>query len=110
MDIYVVQSGDTLDAIAQMYGVTISQLLINNGLSNANHLVPGQTIVIVYPVKTYTVQVGDTLNSIANKNSISLMQLLRNNPILYDRQYIYPGETLIISYNTVKQSTTNGFV
>lgn len=110
MDIYVVQQGDTIDSIAAIYGVTASRLIIDNGLENANNLVPGQTIVIVYPSLTYTVQAGDTLNSIASSHGIPLMQLIRNNPALYERKYIYPGETLIISYNTVRELTTNGFV
>jgi spore germination protein len=38
------------------------------------------------------------------------MQLLRNNPFLFDRQYIFPGETLAISYDTKRDLTTNGYV
>jgi spore germination protein len=110
MDIYVVQQGDTIDSIAEAYGVTANKLIIDNGITNINNLVTGQTIVIVYPNRTYIVQDGDTLNSIAENNGISLMQLLRNNPVLYEREYIYPGETLTISYETIKQCTTNGFV
>jgi spore germination protein len=110
MDIHVVQPGDTIDTIAKAYGVTASQLIIENGITNSNNLVIGQTIVIAYPNKTYIVQAGDTLNSIADNNGISLMQLLRNNPVLYEREFIYPGETLAISYETIKQCSTNGFV
>lgn len=109
MEIYVVQKGDTIDLIAEKYGVTVNDLIINNGLKNADNLVPGQTIVIVYPGQTYTVLEGDTLNSIANDHGISVMQLLRNNPVLSDREYIYPGETLVISYDTTREITTNGY-
>ncbi len=109
MDIHVVQQGDTIDSIAKAYGVTASQLIIENGITNINNLVIGQTIVIAYPNKTYIVQAGDTLNSIADNNGISLMQLLRNNPVLYEREFIYPGETLAISYETIQECTTNGF-
>lgn len=39
------------------------------------------------------------------------MLLLRNNPYLSERQYIYPGETIVISYKGEKTSTlsTNGY-
>jgi spore germination protein len=56
------------------------------------------------------VKEGDTLESIAAENGISLMQLLQNNPFLSDRQYIYPGEELVIRFNDkVGQMTINGF-
>lgn len=109
MDIYVVQSGDTINSIAERYGVSAQKLILDNELS-PNNLVPGQTIVIVYPNQTYTVQDGDSLESIANTYGVTIMQLLRNNPYLSGREYVYPGETIIISYNTGDKVLTNGFV
>lgn len=109
MDIYVVREGDTIDSIAAAYGVTANQLIIDNGITNINNLVTGQTIVIAYPSKNYTVQTGDTLNNIAENNGISLMQLLRNNPVLYESENINEGQTLVISYDTIRQCITNGF-
>lgn len=46
MDIHVVQAEDTIFSIAEQYKVTVDQLLIDNGLENADNLVIGQTIVI----------------------------------------------------------------
>ncbi len=109
MDIYVVQAGDTIYSIADEYGVPFSKLIQENGLINPFNLVPGQSIVITYPYQTHTVQEGDTLSSIVEEYGITLMQLLRNNAFLADRMYIYPGETLIISYNTNKTTMTNGY-
>ncbi len=109
MDIYVVKEGDTIDSIAEAYGVTANQLIVDNGITNINNLVIGQTVVITYPSKTHIVQEGDTLNSIAENSGITFMQILRNNPVLYERQYIYPGETLVISYETIRQCISNGF-
>lgn len=99
MIIHVVQTGDTLEAIAVRYNISVIRLLQDNGLKPELSLVPGQTIVIIYPVQTYTVQEGDTLAGIANTNGISLIQLLRNNPFLSDREYIYTGETLVTQYS-----------
>ncbi len=110
MEIYVVQTGDTLSAIAEKFGVTEKQLITDNGLQNQDELVIGQCIIIAQPKVTYIVQEGDTLESIAGSNHISIIQLLRNNPSLSDREFIYPGEILVISYGESQNKiTTNGY-
>ena len=109
MDIYVVQSGDTINSIAEQYGISVERLISDNGLINPNALVQGQAIVILYPQRTYTVEPGDTLASIVDKNGISMMQLIRNNPFLYERDYIYPGESLVISFGADKNIQVNGY-
>ncbi|MDF2539100.1 MAG: hypothetical protein K0S76_2121 [Herbinix sp.] len=109
MNIYVVQPGDTIDKIADMYGVSATKLLQDNEIDNPNNLVPGQTIVIVYPEQTYTVQEGDSLSGIAANFGISVMQLLKYNPFLSNREYIYPGEMLIISYDGKREIDTIGY-
>lgn len=111
MKIHVVSPGDTVSSIADQYGVSTERLITDNGLEAMGKLVPGQALVIAFPKQTYTVQEGDTVISIANANGITLLQLLRNNPYLSDRKYIYPGETLVISYDNNKgKITTNGYV
>lgn len=110
MDIYVVQQGDTLDSIAEITGASVDRLILDNGLEELDHLVVGQALVIAYPQETYTVLEGDTLEGIAESHGITIIQLLRNNPFLSDREYIYPGETLIISYGSKNgKMATNGF-
>ncbi|ROR30753.1 spore germination protein [Mobilisporobacter senegalensis] len=109
MDIYVVQPGDTIDSIANMYGVSAAKLIQDNELETPYRLVPGQTIVIAYPKQTYIVKEGDSVTSIANAYDITILQLFRNNPSLSGRDYLIPGETLVISYHTIRQMTTNGF-
>ncbi|BCN29208.1 LysM peptidoglycan-binding domain-containing protein [Anaeromicropila herbilytica] len=108
---YIVQPGDTIKSIAKSYKVSVEKLVLDNGLTNPDNLVVGQSIVIVYPKQTHTVKDGDSLNSIATTYHISVKQLLRNNPILSDRTYIYPGEILIIDYDLEKigDISTNGY-
>ena len=43
---YVVQKGDTSLSIARRYGLTVTQLLQVNGLTNPDRIYPGQTLVI----------------------------------------------------------------
>ena len=110
MVIHVVQPGDTIVSIAETYGVSVTDLFLENGLINPNNLVVGQAIVIVIPEVTYTVLQGDSLISIAEAHGVTIMQLLRNNPHLFDRDFIYPGETLVISFNNDQGTiSTNGY-
>jgi spore germination protein len=109
MIIYVVQVGDTITSIANQFGVSETRLILENGIPNPNDLVTGQTIVITYPQKIYIVKEGDTLSEIALINEVPILQLYRNNPFLWEREYIYPGEELIISYDTNTTITTNAY-
>lgn len=109
MIIYVVQSGDTIASIAKQFDVTDIRLISDNGVTHPNDLVIGQTIVIGEPLETYTVKEGDTLSDIAFAHGTTIMQLYRNNPSLWDREYIIPGEELIISYDTKATIATNAY-
>ena len=102
MVIHVVQPGETITSIARRYQVSVDRLIVENEIVNPNNLVVGQTIVIVEPLLWYTIQEGDTLEKIADMHSVSVMHILRNNPYLSDREYIYPGESIVISYKTEK--------
>jgi spore germination protein len=102
MEIYIVQQGDTIRSIADKFGISLSKLITDNGLVAPYNLVVGQTIVIAYPKQIYVVQEGDTLEGIADAHDIPVMQLLRNNPELSNRAFIYPGETITISYENNK--------
>ena len=44
--VYVVQSGDTLSAIAAKYGTTYQDLAAKNGISNPNLIYPGMRLVV----------------------------------------------------------------
>jgi spore germination protein len=84
-------------------------LLYENGLPNPYNLVQGQALIITYPSQEHIVKEGDTLGNIADMYGVPLMQLLRNNSFLATREYIYPGETLVISYPTEGSIKTNGY-
>lgn len=111
MTIHVVQPGETINSIADLYKISAERLIVDNGIQNPNNLVVGQTIVIVYPLISYTIKDGDTLEGIAASHNVSVMQILRNNPYLSDRKYIYPGETIVISYDTnkIRSIITSGY-
>jgi LysM repeat protein len=68
---HVVQPGEALFTIAEMYGVTIQAIVEANNIENPDHIEAGQVLIIPIPVPatagadSYIVQAGDTVTSIA---------------------------------------------
>jgi spore germination protein len=108
MVIHVVKAGETILSIAEYYGVSLDKLIQDNGLNNPDNLTIGQSIVIAKPEINYTVKEGDTLVNIADYYNVSVIQLLANNPYLSDREYLYPGDNIAISYTRKGSITTHG--
>ena len=111
MIIHVVQAGETINSIADYYKVDVNRLIQSNDIVNPQRLVVGQSILIVYPKQIHTVQEGDSLASIAEEYGITVKELLRYNPQLLSREFIYPGEEIVISYmdDRVGRIATNGY-
>lgn len=65
---YTVNPGDTMDSIAQKYGLTTDQIRWSNGLKNKNISV-GDTLYLVtgFAGIVYKVKSGDTFETIASK-------------------------------------------
>jgi LysM repeat protein len=68
ISLYVVEEGDTLSQVAQLFGVSVNTIVWANELKNGGDIHPGQTLLIL-PVSgvQHTVEKGDTLASIADK-------------------------------------------
>ncbi len=47
MYIHIVQYGETIWSIANVYGISTEQLIKDNGLENIPYLIPGQSLVII---------------------------------------------------------------
>lgn len=111
MVIHVVRPGDTVTALARQYGIPQSQIILDNGLSDPGRLAVGQALVIQFPAQIYTVRPGDTVTAIAAQFGLSLRQLYRNNPVLGGNPTLYPGQTLVISYEQEKEGalSVNGY-
>ena len=111
MVIHVVRPGESLSSVAREYGVPLSQLAVDNGLQNDPRLVVGQALVVQFPQQVHTVQPGESLSSIARQYGMSLRQLYRNNPILGGGPVLYPGQTLVISYEGAPEGvlSVNGY-
>jgi len=94
-DTYVVEPGDSLGAIASRAGVSTSRLATLNGISDPNHIYPGQILTTDEPAK-YGVRSGDTLSGIAARNGLSTSYLAGLNGIS-DPNSIYAGQVLVLS-------------
>jgi cell wall-associated NlpC family hydrolase len=93
---YEVQAGDTLNGIADAFGVDVATVLSSNGISNPNAIKPGVELRIL-PVKgvEYTVGADETLAEIAWKYQVDLGVLLDYND-LNDPDVINVGNKLVI--------------
>lgn len=80
LQIYVVESGDTLFSIASRYQTSITAITEANELETPN-LVVGQALVIPIVGQYYFVEAGDSLFTIANQFSLSVEELVRINNI-----------------------------
>ncbi len=105
---HTVSRGDTLFSIGRRYGVTVNAIMQANGLTSTLIYV-GQQLIIPAPGSVspppgnpsdvawtrYTVRSGDTLAAIAYRYGITVNDIVQANN-LYNPNYIYPGQTLII--------------
>ena len=101
---YVVQSGDTMWAIAKKFDVSLNDLIMANPqVSDADAILPGQKIYLplsesapsspmgVNNGALYDVKNGDTLFLIAQRYALNLESLRRANPEVRDGDRIVPG-------------------
>lgn len=101
-EIYKVQTGDTLDSIANKYGTTQALLLQINGLPDSYTPLPNSEIIVPLnqnsTYKYYTVKKGDNMYKIAEENNVNYELLLQINGLEKD-DYIYPNQTILLPQN-----------
>ena len=79
---YVIQNGDTLSGIAEMFGVSVNTILWANGITKASGIQPGQSLVIL-PVSgiVHKVKSGDTILGIVAQYKADINEVLEYNDI-----------------------------
>ena len=108
MKFHVVQKGETLFSIAQLYGVPARLLQKLNQAPTDGTLVPGQALVGLLPERSHVVRRGDTVWSIAREHGISTRELYQNNIFLQGQGALIPGEELILSLQDVHREGSLG--
>lgn len=104
---YIVKEGDTLQKIADYYGISVLSLKEYNGILDED-LDVGMVLNIPYvqPLEYYTVKEGDDLYSIATKYSIPVEFLAKLNGLKVG-EYIYPKQELLVPKEGYKIYLTN---
>ena len=95
ISLYVVHQGDTLPAIAKMFGVSVNTIRWGNDIKG-NTIVPGQTLVIL-PISgiQYTVKSGDTLQTVAKQHKGDLEEILQYNSLTKNSKLVI-GDVIFI--------------
>jgi LysM repeat protein len=104
---YTVKAGDTLFDIATRFGISVQELALANGMTDARVIRPGQVLEIPVPgttslpasaaptAQTYTVKKGETLSEIASRFGVTVKAISDANGIS-NPALIRPGQVLII--------------
>ncbi len=98
---YIVASGDSLTLIANLFGVTLNDLMTANGLSDANQILVGQPLIIPGlegvsgVLETKIISYGETLRSISRQNQIPEQFLQKLNKITSPSE-LYAGIKFVI--------------
>jgi len=109
MQIHVVQRGQTLSQIAQMYGSAVVDITEANQLPNPNNLVVGQAIVIPIIGSFYFVQPGDSLWSISRRFRTTPQELARINALSMN-QILPVGFRLYLPQQPKSNAEFNAYV
>lgn len=94
--VYQVGINDTLNSIADTFGLSVDELISINGM--ITNIKYGDFIVVPNSKSNfinYTIEKGDTLYGIASKFNTSVDSILNLNGLTKD-EYIYPGEVILI--------------
>ena len=98
MSIHVVSQGETIADIAAEYGVSPNRLSFDNQLSEQDHLVAGQALLVLQPDVIHETARGETIPSIAARYGVHPLQIVRNNPFLTSQPFLRQGQYLVILY------------
>ncbi len=99
MDTYIVEKGDTIEAIGKKYNIPVIEIIKANNLKEPYLLMEGQSLTIptsLYNIfDYYTVKKGDNLYKLAEENQTTVNILAEVNGLNKD-EYIYEGQTLLV--------------
>jgi murein DD-endopeptidase MepM/ murein hydrolase activator NlpD len=103
--VHTVAEGENLTYIASLYEITIEELLALNGLSNADNLFVGQTLIIPggegeAVATVYAVGGGDTLEQIAAVFNTTPTAILQTNRMINPAQAPAAGQTVTVVSRT----------
>lgn len=105
--VHRVARGETMFYIAQRYGLTVDELVAQNGyLRNPSKIFVGQVLIVPKQLESdvYIVRQGDTLFRIAEKLEVTMPALAAENNIS-NWNHIFVGQKLSVPANDTNPST-----
>ncbi len=112
IDVYVVRKGDSVAAIADMFGITADTVYSANDLPKGSKVKEGDILIILpFSGVEYTVKKGDTLKGIANKFKVPSGDILGFNDIngskiTVGQKLMIPGGEIQTEVKKVAKKTT----
>lgn len=105
ISLYMVQEGDTLSQVSQMFNVSVNTVVWANELSSNKDIHPGQTLLIL-PVSgvQHVVEKGDTVEKLAKKYEGDIEEILSYNN-LTEGAPLAVGETVTIPGGIIEKKT-----
>ncbi len=104
---YIIEEGDSLDSIAQKFGLSRETIISVNQIRNTTSLWIGSTLSIPDRDGTmYTVKEGDTLSSIIQQLNLSLGWKALSDVNGLRSDVVEPGQKLFIPQQSVQETGT----
>lgn len=96
VSVYVVRKGDSVSAVAEMFGVSVATVLSANDMKKGEKLVEGDVLVIL-PISgiEHTVTKGQTLKGVANLYKIPVEDIVAYNGLTTEAKLAI-GDELVI--------------
>jgi murein DD-endopeptidase MepM/ murein hydrolase activator NlpD len=102
IEIYVVRTGDTVNTVALLFGVSADTILSANNMKKGDTLKPGDVLLILpFSGVEHTVAKGETVQSIAKKYKVDLKDILSANhldtgtKLAIGEKLMVPGANLV---------------
>lgn len=107
---YVVQEGDTISQIAEMFSVSTNTIRWGNDIDTNDVINPGDRLVIL-PINgvRHTIEKGDTIKSIAKEYEGDVDEILRFNELTLDSE-IAVGDVVVVPNGEVHRQTKSSSV
>jgi len=99
--VYIIQPGDSLSSIASQFGVSLSDLMAANNITDPNNIAAGAQVIIPGLqgisgiLNTEIIGYGDTLNSLSRRNQIDVNFLRKLNHITSPSE-LYAGVPVVL--------------
>ena len=106
---HIVKRGETLSKVAKMYDMTVSQLVLYNGIMNPDHIYPGYQLQIAFEkIFDHEVKVQETLWSISRLYGVSVDKIRKLNNLVGNG--LRKGQNLKIEVEDLSEAGLQRFI